>query len=351
MTHATPSRLVAYLTLGYAALIVYASLYPLSGWHDSGSAPLAFLAAAWPRHYTGFDLASNVVAYLPFGFLLTSALYRHGAPWRAALLTVLGGALLSGLLELVQNYLPSRVPSNLDLACNSLGSLLGAVAGLRWGRFVADGSRLALLRERLLQPADGSDAGLSLLGVWLLTQLSPETLLFGSGNLRQLLALTPAQPFTADGFVTLEAMVAGSGLLAAGLAAGLLLRRHPRALVGALLAVALLVKTLAFALLMGPHAALHWLTPGNAVGLGAGLLLWWAASFLHPALQRMLAALALLFATTMVNIAPDNPYLVNTLQTWNPGQFLNFNGLTRLACALWPFLALAWLMLYRPRAD
>ena len=61
-----------------------------------------------------------------------------------------------------------------------------------------------------------------------------------------------------------------------------------------------------------------------------------------------MAALALLFATVMVNVAPENPYLLNTLQIWNPGQFLNFNGLTRLIASLWPFLALPWLMIYRP---
>jgi hypothetical protein len=39
------------------------------------------------------------------------------------------------------------------------------------------------------------------------------------------------------------------------------------------------------------------------------------------------------------------------LQIWNPGQFLNFNGLTRLISSLWPFLALPWLMIYRPRKN
>ena len=65
-------------------------------------------------------------------------------------------------------------------------------------------------------------------------------------------------------------------------------------------------------------------------------------------LAAIAVALALLLATVMVNIAPENPYLLNTLQIWNPGQFLNFNGLTRLISSLWPFLALPWLMIYRP---
>ena len=52
-----------------------------------------------------------------------------------------------------------------------------------------------------------------------------------------------------------------------------------------------------------------------------------------------------------LNLAPENPYLHNMLQFWNPSQFLNFNGLTRLICSLWPFLALPWLMIYRPRRN
>jgi hypothetical protein len=129
------------------------------------------------------------------------------------------------------------------------------------------------------------------------------------------------------------------------------MRRHARLLTGGLLLLAVLTKVLAHALLMGPAAALTWLTPGNSLGLAIGLGLWWSASFLVFPLQRAVAALALLFATVMVNVAPENPYLSNMLQIWNPGQFLNFNGLTRLICSLWPFLALPWLMIYRPEKD
>jgi hypothetical protein len=52
----------------------------------------------------------------------------------------------------------------------------------------------------------------------------------------------------------------------------------------------------------------------------------------------------------LVNLAPANPYLTDMLQTWQQGNFLNFNGLTRLASYLWPFLALPWLMLSERRS-
>ncbi|MDK9714019.1 MAG: VanZ family protein [Sulfuritalea sp.] len=348
MAHGARTYLTLYLTSGYVLLIVYASLYPLAGWHDSGGDPLAFLGAAWPRYTTGFDLATNVIAYLPFGFFCTAALRHRLAPLSAWFAAILFGAGLSFAMELLQNYLPSRVPSNLDLACNTAGALLGGVFGARWGAHALDEGRLARWRRRVMMQAYGADVGVLLIAAWLMTQLSPETLLFGSGNLRQMLDLPPVQPFLPERFVRLETAIAASGLLAAGLIATLLLRRNARLLTACLLLAALLIKTLAHALLMGPAAATTWVTPGNSIGIAVGLALWWSASFLAIPLQRAVAAVALLFATVMVNIAPENPYLLNTLQIWNPGQFLSFNGLTRLICSLWPFLVLPWLMIYRP---
>ena len=348
MANGTRTHLTLYLTSGYVLLIIYASLYPMAGWHDSGGDPLAFFGAAWPRYYTGFDLAANIVAYLPFGFFCTAALRRRLAPTTAWLVAALLGSGLSFAMELLQNYLPSRVPSNLDLACNAAGALLGGLIGARWGSRALDEGRLARWRRRIMRHAHGTDMGVLLIAAWLMTQLSPETLLFGSGNLRQMLDLPPVQPFQAERFVSLEAAIAASGLLAAGLIATLLLRHQARLLTGGLLLGAVLIKTLTHALLIGPASALAWITPGNGAGMAIGLALWWAASFLVFPLQRAVAALALLFATVMVNLAPENPYLLNMLHIWNPGQFLNFNGLTRLICSLWPFLALPWLMIYRP---
>ena len=69
-TTSTPLRPL-YLALAYAGLIVYASLHPFYGWRDLGVSPFAFLDAAWPRYWTVFDLVTNVIAYLPLGFLLT----------------------------------------------------------------------------------------------------------------------------------------------------------------------------------------------------------------------------------------------------------------------------------------
>ncbi len=58
------------LSGAYAALIVYASLYPLHGWVDRGAAPFAWLQAAMPQYFTGFDVAVNLIGYAVFGFLV-----------------------------------------------------------------------------------------------------------------------------------------------------------------------------------------------------------------------------------------------------------------------------------------
>ena len=49
-------------------------------------------------------------------------------------------------------------------------------------------------------------------------------------------------------------------------------------------------------------------------------------------------------ATALVNLSPENPYLSASLSVWRQGHFLNFNGLTRIVSALWPFAALVYLM-------
>jgi hypothetical protein len=240
------------------------------------------------------------------------------------------------------------VPSNIDLACNAIGAMIGAAAGMNWGRELVDGGRLHRLRVRLVTSGHGADFGLVLLGLWLLAQLNPELLLFGTGDLRALLELPPL-PYSAQRFAVIEAGVAAAGTLAAGLITWSLLRLHHRGLLVALLLPPLAVKAFASALLVNAAQFAHWITPGNLAGLAGGVVALLAATHLPPLAQRMLAALALLFATALVNLAPENPYLAASLAVWQQGHFLNFNGLTKLVSSLWPFAALPYLMLPRPR--
>lgn len=339
-----PFRLPCYIFLAYAALIIYASLHPFSGWRDPGLSPLIFLDAPWPRYWTVFDLVINTLAYLPLGLFLALALRRLPGRWSPVVASLLIGGLISFSVECLQTWLPSRVPSNLDLACNTLGTGIGAMLTLWHGeRFFI---RTARIQQQLLAPIPHVEFGLVLIGLWLLTQLSPETLLFGAGDLRHLLEITPAVPYAPPSFFAIETGVIVCNTIAIGLIARTLLADRSSTLLAIALffALALSIRTLAAAALINPLSALVWLTPGAGLGLMIGAAALTLLLFLPASLRIALAGLALMAGTVLVNLTPPNPYSAIALAAWRQGHFLNFNGLTRLAASLWPFLALPYLI-------
>lgn len=341
----SPVLLARYLALAWCGLVIYGSLHPFSGWRNTGVSPFAFLEGGWPRYWTSFDLLANVAVYVPLGFCLTLALSSLPGRFTAAVLAVLLAGGLSCGLETLQTWLPSRVPSNVDLACNALGGLLGAIlAQLAGPRLFA---RVIDLQQRLIAPVAHAELGLTLLGLWLLIPLSPETLLFGAGDLRQLLGLAGAVPFAAESFVLISASITAFNTLAVGLIVRLLCARLRDAylIVPLFLLLGLIVNTLAATVLVGPAGALAWLTPGAQLGLLVGTSLLAVAIALPATPRAMIAALALMAGTVLVNLAPPNPYSIVALATWRQGHFLNFNGLTRLVGSLWPFLTLPFLLL------
>lgn len=340
-----PILLARYLALAWLGLVIYGSLHPFSGWRDSGISPIAFLEGGWPRYWTVFDLLSNVAVYLPLGFFFMLAL--SSLPWRLVglvLAVILVGA-TSFALETIQTWLPSRVPSNLDLACNTLGGLLGAL----WAQHVGPRvfNRISHLQHQLIAPVPHAELGLTLLGLWLLVPLSPETLLFGAGDLRQALGLMGAVPFAAESFVLIEASITAFNTVAVGLMLRWLILRTRWAylLVPLFLLLGLAVRTLATVILIGPQDALSWMTPGAELGLILGLLILALALPLPANARLVLAGMALMAGTVLVNLAPPNPYSQAALTAWRQGHFLNFNGLTRLVATLWPFLTLPFLLL------
>ena len=347
--HHPLSHLPLHLAAAYTLLVIYASLHPFTGWRDGGVDPWAFLSAPWPRYWTFFDLASNVLGYFPLGFVWVPALReRLGRP-AAFLGALLLASVLSLALEMLQNYLPSRVASNVDFMTNCAGALLGCIVGTLWGGALLDGGRLHALVHRYTGVDSVGHMGLILVGLWLMTQLNPETLLFGNGDIRGWLiefGVLDPQTFVVDDFPWVEAAVTASNTLALGLLCRCFLRRHPREILILLIVAAMLLRTLSFLLLTG-NAGLAWATDGAVLGLGLGIMLWLPLGLLPPFICQVLAALILMIATTLVNLAPQNPYLSVILQVWHQGHFLNFNGLTRVVSTLWPFLVLPWLMLPR----
>jgi VanZ family protein len=347
--------------LAYALLVVYASWYPFTGWQDIGLAPWAFLFAPLPHYWTVFDAATNVVGYAPFGLLTVFALYPKLRGMAAIAFAAVCGMLLSGVMESVQTFLPSRVASNLDLLTNAIGSLFGAIAGVLLSRTFLEQSRLLRLRQRWFSHDAGS--GLIVLALWPLAQIYPQAYLFGHGQIMPVLSgwlsnwlsmpldltalLTNDVELTAQQFWLSETIITACGLTGAVLTMSCVLRKQaPKAgLMAFGIALALTVKSLASALFFAPESAFTWLTPGAEGGLLVGAMMLSGLAFARPVVQRRLAAFSLLASVVVVNLAPANPYFIATLQAWVQGKFLNFNGAARFLSLLWPFFAL-WFLLH-----
>jgi VanZ family protein len=347
-----PTRAAALLVCFYLLLIVYASLHPFSGWRFGGVSPLAFLESGWPRYWTVFDPVVNVLVYVPLGFFLMVALSRRAGTLGAILLAMLCGGLLSFGIEVVQNWLPSRVASNLDLVCNSLGAVIGSLLGWRYGlRFFP---RLWHWHRQWFLDLPEVEWSLPVLALWLLLSLSPEIMLFGAGDLRQWLGVLPPPetgallpPVSADSFQITETFVVLSNSVALGLWVSCVVNGYWLPFVAPLvfLLLALCVRTLGAMILLGQAEAFSWLTPGAENGLALGILLLATMLTLPMHIRLLLAMAALMVGTVLANLAPLDPYSLAALKVWQQGHFLNFNGLTRLLAAVWPVLALPYLFL------
>src|SRR5437016_5671449 len=172
------SPLARILFAVYVALVIYASLYPLEGWRGHGLSLFAYLSAPWPRRFvTGFDVAANLLGYLPYGFLCVAALYPRVQGGAALGIATLSGLALSLVLEGVQSYLPARVAAGLDVLCNGAGAALGALAGLALVQQLLEEGPLKRLRAAF-PPGVEVDVGLRLIPLRLFTPPNPPPLLF-----------------------------------------------------------------------------------------------------------------------------------------------------------------------------
>jgi hypothetical protein len=112
----------------------------------------------------------------------------------------------------------------------------------------------------------------------------------------------------------------------------------------AMLGAAIAATALSAALSWGPTHAWAWLSPPVWLGLATGLVL---ALVLLPLPRRGCAAvllLALMLHLSLLNQAPASAYFAHTLQTWEQGRFIRFNGLAQWLGWLWPYVVLLYVV-------
>lgn len=333
--------------MAYVLVLVYASLNPFIGWH----APEVFTLFSWPKHWSIFDIALNVLAYIPLGVLLTLQSRRHEpdrvvSQWRAGLIAVCGGVLLSAAMELLQMLLPGRVSSSFDLIANGLGVSIGAL-----GILSTPGRRAFTWAERWRHRhfALGSRAewGLVLLGLWLFAQLNPAIPYFQAGYLSyDILSHDKPHPYD-PWFLLPQALGVAMNVCGFALFVAVILHPAKRVFPNALLVLMLgfVAKVSAAALMLRAPQLVDWISPATLTGFALGLVL--LAIFLRLSYRwRVLAATLLVFAgglmakmTSIYGAVDETLRLFN----WPYGHLLNFTSLTRWVHEIWPLLACIFL--------
>ncbi len=352
------------LALIWLALTVYASLYPFTGWrlppYDGWGDILGWLWPPKPRYSSPFDRWSNFIAYIPFGFLLAVTWLRaRGHPLWALVVPALAGFALSWTMETLQHFLPRRVPSNLDLLLNAIGAIGGAALATILSQH---GLLKYWQRWRRLWLAPHNPTGLALLLSWPVALLFPPPLPMGLGN-----GWSQLQAFLHDkvdgtlfaGWISapehaqivtpeMETMVIALGMLAPCFIA-LLMARTPTqriTFIATTLTAGLFVTTLSTGLNFAPEHALSWFRSSMLPALvwsvlAAGFMAWW-----RPWMVTVAGVMALLALIVLVNQAPPDPYLANSLQGWEQGRFIRFHGLAQWVGWLWPYAALVFLAMH-----
>ena len=336
----------------YIALLVAGSLYPATAWRVTDENFLAFLIASWPRYATRTDITTNILVYLPFGFLLALVLrsrmrLRYAVWWVAT-----AGLLLSLLMEILQNFLPGRNASNLDILTNTAGAFAGALVARVTESHRWPGTLLFTWRKRWFLPGWWVNFGIALLGLWALSQLSLQTPSLVAGNLHT--GFTPFWEAPPDlsrvkfqQILIFMLEMAGLGLFAATLISPRH-RKMPASV--AVFAAAVSFKFFAAALFLKLPVLARLLSVEVLAGLGMGLILLLIIQR-RSTVQPYGAALAILISFIAIQLL--DAFIVQpggvTLPAWPliRGNPLNVTGLASLMTMVWPALAITHLLVGR----
>ncbi len=346
------------LALIYMGLVAYASLYPFVDWRDQGIAPWAFLIAAPPRYWTGFDVAINVAGYAPLGGLLALSALRTGRTRHAVLLPVFAAALLALIMEGLQIYLPARVSSREDLLLNSAGAFFGAFCTVILSKMGAI-DRWSQIRGRWFVPQ--SRGGIVLLALWPVALLFPPAVPFGLGQVMERLEQALGAQLVDTPFLNwlpmreteLQPLVPGAemvcvwlGLMIPCLLGFCIVRTRTRRAVLVLMTVAVgvVASALSAALSWGPAHAWAWLGLPVQVGLALAVVLSLVLALVPWRASAALLLLSLGIYLSVLNQAPEGVYFAQTLQAWEQGRFIRFHGLAQWLGWLWPYSTLVYVL-------
>ena len=209
--------------------------------------------------------------------------------------------------------------------------------------------------------ASDARGALALLMLWPVALLFPAAVPMGLGQVFERLEMALAEALAATPFLawlpvreielqplvpSVELVCVALGAVAPCLLGYCVIRSAWKRAAFALLALCagIAASALSAALSYGPEHAWAWLDLPVRVGLALAVVM---ALLLLPVRRRGAAAFALLALAvqlSLLNQAPASAYFWQTLQTWEQGRFIRFNGIVQWLGWLWPYAALLYVL-------
>ena len=326
---------MAHIAAVLALLIGYASLYPLTGWDVPREALYSFLYRL-PSRIEHADLVQNVLAYMPLGLFLAAALRRTMGSSPALLLAAGAGALLSFAMESLQQFVPSRDPSVIDILLNIGGTCIGAAGAVVLRGDTRCGTAAVALRYSWLRGGRLAELGAVACCLWALSQTTPLVPGLDLGQLRSAVSplyrtLLAPHTFHVGQAAVYALYLAGLGLL---LRLSLLPQRRPLPAFALLVAAVFVLKIavqgrqLSLEALAGAAAALLLLAASGRPGARPG----------HALAGMVAVAGALIIAESL----PGKSWRTFSFN-WVPlaGQLNSLSGFQDILDFIWPCFALA----------
>jgi len=334
-----PFYLARLLLILYLFLVSYASLTPLNFLISKHLQIWSWLLAPTPRYIPIFDVLSNVIGYLPFGFLMVVSLYPRFLKWQAFIFTMILGVVFSGVLESLQTYLPSRIPSLIDLYSNSVGVLIGALFALPLSPQWLSGNQAERIRESIF----GNQQGFFLLMILCpLAQIYPQNAWLGMGDLGLLITrISPYWTLPLD-HASQEILITSIATFCIGtlFLLGIKKKASPMKVIAGLFILMIVLKLIISQFQFGQIGTSTWWGVSVLIGLVTGFLLTYLAQFLSSSKLRGLSLIALTSLIILVNVMPYNPYFYSLLDQLPQGKMTHINGLFAWISIIWPFLAI-----------
>jgi VanZ family protein len=321
----------------YLCLVSYASLTPFNFSFGSHLVPWLWVSAPIPKYIPTFDVLSNIIGYLPFGFLMIFSLYPQSIKWRAFLVCLLMGSIFSGILESLQTYLPTRIPSNIDWVLNIIGVVIGSLFALPLSPQWLSGNKAERIRESIF----GHHQEFFLMMVLcLFAQIFPQNAWLGMGDLG--LSFTRISPYWTLPLSNVSQEILITSIATLGLGSfflfGMKKEAAPLKIISLFILVMLVLKFLVSQFQFGSAS---WWSASIIIGMIIGYILTFLAQLFSRNILWGISLFNLCSLIILVNVLPHNPYFFDVLEQLPQGKMMHFNGLFEWISIVWPFLAIA----------